>query len=168
MLAVARQRLGDQPAYLVSDLAAPLPSGPFDAIVSALAIHHLPDQAKQDLFCSILTRLRPAGVFVNAEQVIGPTDWHTSQYAAAHERDSRRLGSDDAEWRGALQRMTHDRCAGVEDQLNWLRAAGYERVDLAFKRYGFAVYAGYAPPTRPESNRPPTSSPTQSPRDTQG
>ncbi len=145
MLAVARQRLSDQPAYLVADLASPLPDGPFDAVVSALAIHHLPHQAKQTLFASILARLRPGGVFVNAEQVAGPTDWHASQYAAAHERDSRALGANDAEWAGALQRMTHDQCATVEEQLDWLRAAGYERVDLAFKRYRFAVYAGYAP-----------------------
>lgn len=145
MLAVARRRLGDRAGYLIADIAGPLPDGPFDAVVSALAIHHLDDHTKRNLFRSILTRLHPGGVFVNAEQVIGPTDWHTNQYAAAHERESRMLGSDDGEWQSALQRMTHDRCATVESQLGWLRAVGYERVDLAFKRYRFAVYAGHAP-----------------------
>jgi len=145
MLSVARQRLGDKAAYIIADIADPLPQGPFDAIVSALAIHHLSDDAKQSLFRSILTRLRPGGLFVNAEQVKGPTDWHTRQYAAAHERDSRALGTDDAEWQAALQRMTHDRCSTVQEQLGWLLAAGYERVDLVFKRYRFAVYAGHSP-----------------------
>jgi tRNA (cmo5U34)-methyltransferase len=145
MLFLAHQRLGDNATYIIADITDPLPRGPFDAIVSALAIHHLSDDAKQDLFRSILTRLSPGGVFVNAEQVLGPTDWHTRQYVAVHERDSRALGTDDAEWQAALQRMTHDRCSTMEEQLAWLRAAGFTRVDVAFKRYRFAVYHGHAP-----------------------
>jgi cyclopropane fatty-acyl-phospholipid synthase-like methyltransferase len=43
----------------------------FDAIVSALAIHHLEDAEKRSLFARIHERLRPGGVFVNAEQVVG-------------------------------------------------------------------------------------------------
>jgi tRNA (cmo5U34)-methyltransferase len=148
MLAVARQRLGDGVSLVTADLTEPLPPGPFDAVVSALAIHHLGDEAKRDLFRRVHGVLRPGGVFVNAEQVAGPTPWHERQYAEAHERDARRLGSDDEEWQGAVARMAHDRCAPVDEQLAWLRDVGFERVDLAYKRYRFAVYAGYAPPSR--------------------
>ncbi|MCU1381092.1 MAG: Methyltransferase [Acidimicrobiales bacterium] len=144
MLAVARHRLGEV-ATVTADLTDPLPTGPFDAVVSALAIHHLSDEAKRDLFTRVVGILRPGGVFVNAEQVAGATPWHRAQYEAAHERDARALGTDDAEWDAALGRMAHDRCAPVEDQLAWLAAAGFERTDLVFKRYGFAVYAGFAP-----------------------
>jgi tRNA (cmo5U34)-methyltransferase len=144
MLAVARRRLGDV-ATITADLTDPLPAGPFDAVVSALAIHHLTDDAKRDLFTRVLAVLRPGGVFVNAEQVAGASPWHQAQYEAAHERDARALGTDDAEWAAALERMTHDRCAPAEDQVAWLAAAGFERADMAFKRYGFAVYAGFAP-----------------------
>jgi tRNA (cmo5U34)-methyltransferase len=143
MLAVARQRLGDVPT-LVADLTDELPAGPFDAVVSALAIHHLDDAAKRDLFRRIRAVLRPGGTFVNAEQVAGPTPWHQAQYEAAHERDARALGTDDAEWEAALGRMAHDRCSSVEDQVAWLRDAGFDRVDVAFKRYRFAVYHGTA------------------------
>jgi tRNA (cmo5U34)-methyltransferase len=150
MLAVAGRRLGasvpSRPVVLVEgDLSGALPAGPFDAVVSALAIHHLGDGAKQDLFRRVRAVLRAGGVFVNAEQVAGPTSWHDEQYATRHERDARRLGSDDVEWAGAVERMAHDRCATADDQLRWLREAGFERVDLAYKRYRFAVYAGYAP-----------------------
>jgi len=41
--------------------------------------------------------------------------------------------------------MRHDRCATLDDQLDWLRAAGFERVDVAFKRHRFAVYARHCP-----------------------
>ena len=144
MLAIARQRLGDDVVIVEADLADPLPPGPFDAVVSALAIHHLDDDAKRDLFRRIKAVLVPGGTFVNAEQVAGPTPWHEAQYAAAHERDARRLGTDDAEWEAALGRMAHDRCAPVEDQVAWLVEAGFDRVDVPFKAYRFAVYYGVA------------------------
>jgi tRNA (cmo5U34)-methyltransferase len=143
MLAVARQRLGDVPT-IVADLTDPLPAGPFDAVVSALAIHHLDDAGKRDLFARIRAVLRPGGVFVNAEQVCGPTPADQARYEAAHERDARALGSDDAEWDAAVVRMSHDRCATVEDQVAWLRAAGFDAVDVDFKRFRFAVYHGIA------------------------
>jgi tRNA (cmo5U34)-methyltransferase len=143
MLAVARERLGAVPT-VVQDLASPLPVGPFDAVVSALAIHHLDDDGKRDLYGRVRTVLAPGGVFVNAEQVTGPSEWHEARYAAFHERDARELGSDDAEWEAALVRMSYDRGAPVDDQLAWLREVGFERVDIAFKRHRFAVFYGVA------------------------
>ncbi|MCU1484616.1 MAG: Methyltransferase [Actinomycetia bacterium] len=143
MLAVARQRLGDVPT-IVADLTDPLPPGPFDAVVSALAVHHLTDDGKRDLFRRIRGVLRPGGVFVNAEQVAGPTPEAQARYEAAHERDARALGTDDAEWDAAVVRMSHDRCSTVEDQVAWLAEAGFDRVDVAFKRFRFGVYHGAA------------------------
>ena len=70
MLAEAQQRLGDRVvAVHVQDMAAELPEGPFDAVISALAIHHLEDEDKRVLFARVHDVLRPGGVFVNAEQV---------------------------------------------------------------------------------------------------
>jgi tRNA (cmo5U34)-methyltransferase len=145
MLAVARRRLGPGPEVLAGDLRDALPAGPFDAVVSALAIHHLSDEEKQDLFARIRDVLVPGGIFVNAEQVLGPTPWHQARYEAVHERDARRLGTDDEEWAAALVRMASDRCATVADQVRWLADAGFERVDVAFRHYRFAVYFGFAP-----------------------
>ena len=57
MLAQARERLGERASYVVGDLADPLPEGPWDAIVSALAIHHLDDPGKRDLFARVRAAL---------------------------------------------------------------------------------------------------------------
>jgi len=143
MLAVACERLGPV-RTVVQDLGASLPAGPFDAVVSALAIHHLDDDGKRGLYRRVHEVLAPGGIFVNAEQVAGPTDWHEHRYATFHERDARALGSDDAEWEAALVRMAYDRCAPVDAQLGWLRDVAFERVDLAFKRHRFAVFYGFA------------------------
>jgi tRNA (cmo5U34)-methyltransferase len=140
MLAQARESLGtDNASYVEGKLEEPLPQGPWDAVVSALAIHHLSDARKRDLFARVLAGLRPGGVFVNAEQVAAPTPRLSELYSSWHERRAREAGSDDAEWQGALERMSHDRLAGVEDQLTWLRQAGFAEVDCLFKEYRFAV-----------------------------
>jgi tRNA (cmo5U34)-methyltransferase len=139
MLDIARERLGDGPAYVVADFAAPLPAGPWDAIVSALAIHHLADDDKRALFARVHDGLRPGGIFVNAEQVAGPTPWLEQLYERTQERQARALGATDADWAGALERMAHDRCSTVEEQLGWLRDAGFGDADCLFKDHRFAV-----------------------------
>jgi tRNA (cmo5U34)-methyltransferase len=140
MLAQAREALGeDAVTYVESDLGDPLPAGAFDAVVSALAIHHLDDAGKRRLFERVHAALVPDGVFVNAEQVAGPGPLFDDLYARWHEERARAAGSDDGEWAGALERMRYDRCATVEDQLSWLRAAGFAAADCLFKDHRFAV-----------------------------
>nr|WP_250279341.1 class I SAM-dependent methyltransferase [Frankia sp. Cppng1_Ct_nod] len=155
MLARARARLAPGAAgaagaalpvvTTVADLTGPLPAGPFDAVVSALAIHHLDDPAKRNLFRRVHAVVEPGGVFVNLEQVNGPDDTLTRRYADIHERRARTAGADDDEWNAALSRMAHDRCAPLEAQLAWLREAGFHQVDCVVKDWRFAVYAGWRP-----------------------
>jgi tRNA (cmo5U34)-methyltransferase len=72
MLAVAREALpaGNVEGVVVADLADPLPEGPFDLVVSALAIHHLDGQAKGSLFARVHACLRDGGRFVMADVVV--------------------------------------------------------------------------------------------------
>ena len=140
MLAEARQRLGDALGSVhVADMAQDLPSGPYDAVVSALAIHHLSDDDKQVLMHRAHERLVPGGVFVNAEQVIGPTDRLTELYQRRWEMQCRALGATDEELAETHERMRHDRCRDVETQLGWLRAAGFTDADCAYRSGRFAV-----------------------------
>jgi tRNA (cmo5U34)-methyltransferase len=140
MLEKARALLGDgNVAYVQADLCDPLPEGAWDAVVSALAIHHLSDLDKRALFHRLRAALRPGGVFVNAEQVSGPTPFFTDTYAEWHEANARAAGSDDAEWSAAVERMRFDQCASVEDQLQWLRDAGFGHADCLMKDHRFAV-----------------------------
>jgi tRNA (cmo5U34)-methyltransferase len=139
MLDEARARLGDRARYVVGDLTDPLPPGPWDAVVSALAIHHLPDEGKAQLFTRVREALAPGGIFVNAEQVAAPTPELDSHYLRHHENCARALGTGDAEWDAAIERMRHDRKASVEAHLEWLRRAGFADADCLFKDHSFAV-----------------------------
>src|SRR3954447_11621937 len=62
MLEQARAALGDRAQLHRADLADPPPDGPFDAVLSALAIHHLDDAGKQALFARVRAALPRGGV----------------------------------------------------------------------------------------------------------
>ncbi|RKR90127.1 tRNA (cmo5U34)-methyltransferase [Micromonospora pisi] len=148
MLAVAAGHLTAQgvPHRIeVADLTAPLPGGRYDAVVSALAIHHLDDDGKRALYRRIAEVLRPGGVFVNAEQVAGPTPELDRRYQRVWLDQITALGSDEAEIEAARQRMSYDRPAPVGAQCDWLGAAGLIDVDCFFKAWRFAVFGGRRP-----------------------
>jgi tRNA (cmo5U34)-methyltransferase len=69
MLARARERLPHADLRL-GRLEDPLPSGPFDLIVSVLAVHHLDGPGKRDLFQRVAAVLRPGGRFVLGDVVV--------------------------------------------------------------------------------------------------
>jgi tRNA (cmo5U34)-methyltransferase len=146
MLALAGGALGESVESIhVQDLTDPLPEGPFDAVVSAFAIHHLHDPAKADLYARILGVLERGAIFVNAEQVAGPTPALDALYLRWHEEDSRALGTTSEEWAQARHRMRLDRSAPVETQLEWLRRAGFANVDCPWRTGRFAVLSGRRP-----------------------
>lgn len=139
MLDQARESLGGRASYVVGDLNGALPAGPWDAVVSALAIHHLEHHAKRALFARVHAALSPGGVFVNVEQVSGPTDFLDAAYMRWQERRARELGASRSEWNSAVERMRVDRNASVAQQLEWLAVAGYTDVDCLFKDHRLAV-----------------------------
>ncbi len=146
MLEEARRRFAGEPdvSFAIGDMAEAELGGGWDLVISALAIHHLDDAAKQALFGRIRQALRPGGLFVNAEQVLEPTPEAEARYARLWLEQVRAAGVAEPDIARAQDRMQHDRCATVEDQLRWLRAAGFADVDCSFKAWRFAVLSGRA------------------------
>ena len=103
MLARARGALPEADLRLAR-LEDPLPPGPFDLVVSALAVHHLDAGGKQDLFRRVAEVLRPRGSFVLADVVVP-------------EREEDVVTPIDG---------VYDLPDRVDDQREWLRAAGLE------------------------------------------
>ena len=102
--------------------------------------------AFDDLFRRIRAALAPNGLFVNAEQVLAPTKAMERLYEKQWQQGARNLGASVADIEAAKQRMLHDRCATVEDQLDWMREAGLSQVDCTFKAWRFAVLTGRSVP----------------------
>jgi tRNA (cmo5U34)-methyltransferase len=91
------------------------------------------------VFAETFRILRPGGVFVNAEHILGPTPAVDAEYCRWHEATARAAGVDDDEWAAAEHRMTADHLSPLSDQFEWLSQAGFEDVDCLFKDRGFAV-----------------------------
>ncbi|MEW2381217.1 class I SAM-dependent methyltransferase [Micromonospora sp. NPDC047707] len=148
MLAVAADHLraaGVPHRTVHADLVDPLPAGRYDAVVSALAIHHLDDADKRALYRRAAAVLVPGGVFVNAEQVAGPTRELDRRYDEVWVAQATALGSGDTEIAAARERMAYDRPAPVAAQCDWLVEAGLVDVDCFFKAWRFAVFGGRVP-----------------------
>ncbi|MFY1636261.1 class I SAM-dependent methyltransferase [Solwaraspora sp. WMMB335] len=145
MLGQARNRFNgnQQVEFIVSGLMDPLPAGPFDAVVSGLAIHHLEHHEKQTLFRRIPQILHPGGMFVNVEQVLAPHPELEQMYDRQHEGHVHAAGTPADEWAAGRERMKHDICIDVGTQLGWLREAGFDIVDCLAKDWRFATYAGW-------------------------
>jgi tRNA (cmo5U34)-methyltransferase len=103
MLERARSSYADADLRL-SRLEDPLPEGPFDLVFSALAVHHLDGAGKRDLFRRVAEIVRPGGRFVLADVVV-PEREEDTQISI--------------DWVMDLP----DR---LDDQLGWLREAGFE------------------------------------------
>jgi tRNA (cmo5U34)-methyltransferase len=155
MLTRAAVNLADYPGRwqaLTGDLNDPawreaLPGGRFDAVVSGLAIHHLPPERKRTLFAEILALLEPGGMFVNMDYVAidGPLRGLFDEEMLANAlRAERESGGTRHEHEVDLP-DDHDLPDTVEDQLRWLRDAGFQEVEVHFKWAEAAIYGGMRP-----------------------
>jgi tRNA (cmo5U34)-methyltransferase len=151
MLEKARQRFApggaasDRFELRVGDFAREHLSDEYDAIVSALAIHHLENESKKALFRGIHGVLSEGGVFVNADQVLGATPEIEERYQEWWLREAREKGVSETDLAASRERIEADKNATLESQLAWLEEAGFEAVDCPYKNRRFAVYGGRKP-----------------------
>jgi len=123
MLAAARVALAGHDVRLeVGRIEQPLPGGPFDLVVSALAVHHLDAPAKAALFGRVAAALRPGGRFVLADVVVpdDPADAVTPIDPG------------------------YDLPSGIGEQLEWLGAAGFDAA-VRWQRRDLVVIVGERP-----------------------
>ena len=143
MAAQARRRLarfGARAQVTVADYAdTPLP-GPVDAVISALSIHHLAHEDKRRVFAAARAALTAGGLFINADQVLGPTPAMEAEYEARWQANAQAAGVGAADLAATRERMKTDRCATLADQIAWIAEAGFAWCDVAWKRYRFAVF----------------------------
>ena len=113
MLARARERLPDADLRRAR-LEDPLPSGPFDLVISVLAVHHLDGEAKRNLF----TRVAQVSDNFVLGDVVVPEDPQDAKI--------------EIDWE-------YDLPSSVPDQLQWLQAAGFD-ANASYVRPDLAVF----------------------------
>ena len=145
MLEQARQRFRAEPGrfrFHALDFAEEPLCGEYEAAVSALSIHHVSAGAKRLVFQRVYSALREGGVFINADQVLGPTPEIDRRYHEAWLRQARGRGAAHNDMTAALERMQQDDMSTLAWQLEQLEHVGFEMVNCWYKNYGFVVYSG--------------------------
>lgn len=141
MLAEARRRLGrfeDRVELVQANLTSPewagAVRGPFDVAVSTIALHNLRDPGRlRQLYAEIYRLLGGGGLFLNLDyvRIARPSLVPLAAWAAK---------DPDAEF--GRSRGGNNQPGTVEEQLGWLREAGFACAECLWKEFQVALMAG--------------------------
>jgi tRNA (cmo5U34)-methyltransferase len=139
--------------YVEFDLTAAgsWPAGlpdPVDAVISSLSVHHLNDARKQSLFAEILAHLAPGGWYLNYDPVAPPDAVVAEAWLRAGDRRDPAAAAK-REHRTPEEQFRYENhvryVVPLDPQLAFLRAAGFEGVDVFWKNLDYVIYGGRRP-----------------------
>ena len=119
-----------------------------DAIVTSMCVHHLTDERKQGLFAEIFEHLVPGGWYFNFDPVSPPDDAVEQVWQRVNDRENpetahrrhHRTPEEQARWENHVRYIIP-----LDQQLAYLRAAGFASVDVFWKKLQNVIYGGYRP-----------------------
>jgi tRNA (cmo5U34)-methyltransferase len=119
-----------------------------DVIVTSMCVHHLTDERKLGLFTEIFDHLVPCGWYFNFDPV-SPPDAAVEQIwqrvgdredpEASHRRQHR-TPEQQARWENHVRYIIP-----LDQQLGYLRSAGFAGIDVFWKKLENVIYGGYRP-----------------------
>jgi SAM-dependent methyltransferase len=172
MIAAGQERLarfGDRARFIQFDFEGatwPVDApGPFDAVVSSRAIHHVADEQKRVIFGWIYDRLRSGGCLLNYDYIRAPSEALSAVYArlgtneprgdnagqghgGGHEHGNGGGGHDHGHGHGdeaAGHQGHHSHTSTLLGQLAMLEAIGFVDVDAFWKQFGSVIYGARRP-----------------------
>jgi tRNA (cmo5U34)-methyltransferase len=127
--------------------------GSFDAVISARALHHFTEnQRRRSIFQEVFGLVRSGGCFITADNVRATTKTLGDRYRRARDeyldrfvRQSSSGKTNLAELRAAAPSTYHGphNNGHLDQELAWLREAGFEDVDCFWKFTTTVVYGGF-------------------------
>jgi ubiquinone/menaquinone biosynthesis C-methylase UbiE len=125
----------------------------FDAVISSRALHHFTEhERRRDIFKEVFSLLRPGGCFINVDNVRAATDSLKERYRRARDeylddfvRRSTGGQTNLADVRAATPSSYHGphHNGYLEQELAWLKEAGFVDVDCFWKFTTMVVYGGF-------------------------
>ncbi len=159
MLALCREKLApfaSRVQLIEGDFATtPFPSD-CDVVISTLAIHHLTDPQKLELFKKIYAALKRGGWFVNGDVVLFESSRHAFLHEQVRAEHAHQSGLDLATLDAETYAGSGDHLSTLQTQLHLLEIAGFHAIDVIWKYYQVAVYGGFkrCPQDDPQPRRP--------------
>ena len=121
-----------------------------DAIVTSQCIHHLPDERKQSVFAEILEHLAPGGWYINFDPVTSDEPLVEATWQRANDRHdptgvvkrTNRTPEEQQSYENHVRYMVP-----LGRQVEYLRLAGFEAMDVYWKHLDYVIYGGRRPLT---------------------
>ena len=141
MLNVAAQRFSgaENISCRVADYLQDFPAETFDAVISALSIHHLEDADKLKLFAQIYKNLPDGGIFANYDQFCAETPAFDAWYTKYWRRQLNSSGLTAHDLELFAERAKLDRECSVASEIEMLRRGGFENVQCVYASQKFSV-----------------------------
>lgn len=141
MLNISRKRFNglSNICHQTLDYTKEFPEKEFDAVISALSIHHLDAAQKKELFMRIYAKLPAGGVFANYDQFCSDsseiTGWMDS-YWESKLMNSGLTAQDIERWK---ERRKLDKECSLEAELKMLHECGFADVQCIYSYHKFSV-----------------------------
>lgn len=123
--------------------------GPFDAVISAIAVHHVPPPAKPILLHRLYAALRPGGALVLGDAFQVPTPALGERYRQLTAAEFERQGVVETpayvEYRSRNSQPSGGASTHLHKYLHWMQQAGFRNVDCVWKHFSRAVVYGERP-----------------------
>lgn len=144
MLDMAKDRFrgNSEIKYIAADYSKYDFTEKYDIVVSALSIHHLEDEDKKELYKRSYSILKENGIFINSDQVHGETPFIEKLNKETWRQYVENSDLTEEEIKSAYERTKLDKDLRLDQQLDWLREAGFSDVSCIYKYYQFAVMFG--------------------------
>ncbi|HWQ47560.1 MAG TPA: methyltransferase domain-containing protein [Methanosarcina sp.] len=144
MLDIAKDRFrgNSNIKYIVADYSKYSFVEKYDMVVSALSIHHLEDEEKKEIYKKSHSLLKQNGIIINADQVHGETPFIEDLNKRIWRQYIENSGLPEEEILAGYERIKLDKESTLDQQIKWLKEAGFCDVSCIYKFYHFAVMFG--------------------------
>lgn len=141
MLDVAKKRFDNLPnvKYEICDYSEKFPKDKVDLVISALSIHHLENEDKQNLFNSVYEHLEKEGLFVNYDQFCAEDSLINDKIEKYWIDGIKSSGISKEEYDRWIERKKLDRECSVKKEISWLKKAGFSVAECVYSCGKFSV-----------------------------
>ncbi len=146
MMDIAKSRLrqfSQRVNFIESDMIDFKPKQKYDVCIAVLSVHHLNSMQKQEMFVKIFNNLKPNGIFVIGDLIIGNSKGETNRLEKMWKKYLiKTFGRDKAKKLFDDPHKEEDIPDSIDNQLKWLKESGFKWVECKWKKINCAVLFG--------------------------